>query len=361
RPDRTLAVVTIGGDRLNIAGADIEDANLVELVVGGFDEGKPVAVGGPGEIAELAVHGLRNASIRPGLEVVEPELLVPIGMGEPLTIGRRDPVGPQDVIVSGELGRPADAIARKVPEFGLAGRGGQRENGLAIGEEAGIAVTDTGLVGDLNDAAGFGRHGEEGATSCKHGAGAVRRQVDAGEIVERLLDPVDAHLVEVGLESDGDEMLLAAADVEDPEVAGAGVNDAAIVERGRLDVKDVLVTELLHVLAVRRHGVEITDAIAVGNEVNAAIPEHRIGGGSWIVGGKRNSFLGRVEAPDALGGAALVALGVARLRVPACEEERVAGSVVDGFGGLGERDELPIAAIVNENDLIIGQRGVAGR
>src|SRR6185312_16664302 len=86
RPDRTLAVVAIGGDRLNIAGADIEDANLVELVVGGFDEGKPVAVGGPGEIAELAVHGLRNASIRPGLEVVEPELLVPIGMGEPLTI-----------------------------------------------------------------------------------------------------------------------------------------------------------------------------------------------------------------------------------------------------------------------------------
>src|SRR5581483_2102953 len=163
------------------------------------------------------------------------------------------------------------------------------------------------------DAAGLGRHGEDGAAGCKDGAGPIRRQMDAAEIVERLFDPMDAHLVEIGLESDGDEVVLAGADVEDPEITGAGVSDAAVVERGGLDVKDALVTELLHVLAVRGHGVEVADTVAVGNEVDTAIPEHRIGGGFRVVGGQRNSFRGGVETPDALGGAALVALGVTRL------------------------------------------------
>ena len=77
-------------------------------------------------------------------------------------------------------------------------------------------------------------------------------------------------------------------------------------------------------VALRVHGVDIHDAVAVGEEIDAAVPEHGVRGGAGVVGREGNGFVLAVEAPDVFGRAAFVAFGLAGLREPAGEEEGVA-------------------------------------
>ena len=135
------------------------------------------------------------------------------------------------------LGR-AFAVGGELPEFGLSGLGGERDDAFAVGQEARFAVADAGVAGDFHDASGFGGEQEDGAAGGEDDVGAIGREVGGGEIVERLLDPVLAHLVEVGDEGDGDKLFVTGGEIEQPEVGAGGVDDAAFEERGGLHVEE---------------------------------------------------------------------------------------------------------------------------
>ena len=118
------------------------------------------------------------------------------------------------------------------------------------------------------------------------------------------------------------------------------VGDTAVVEGGAGGVPAGVERVLFRIASVRFHGPEVDGAVAVGEEVDAAAPPHGVLAGSGEVGGERRGFRVAVgKPPKVLGGAALVALGVAALEGQAREEQRLAGFVVGAVGRLGQRHE----------------------
>ena len=320
-PGGVAAVVAIRGEHLNRAGVCVEDFDLVKGVVGGLDVGKPLAVGRPGEVGKIAVHGLGDHFVGFGFQVEQPELLILVAVGEPVAVGRGHTVPAEDFRVLAELLGLADAVGGIFPEFGFAAGGGEGDDGFSVGSVAGFAEADGGIAGDFDDAsAGSGREGEDFAAGGENGGGAIGREVGHGEVVERLFDPVIAELVEIGNERDGDDGVLIGVEVEEPEVGAALIDDAAFGEGSGLDVESAVMRELLHVVALRVHGEDVHGAVAVGEEIDAGVPEHGIVRGAGVVGGEGNGFGAGIVAPDIFGGAALVALGGAALPGEASEE-----------------------------------------
>lgn len=252
-PDRVSAVVAVGGNGLDGAGVYVEELDLLEGVVGVFRVREPAAVGRPVEVAEVAVHGLGDSLVLFGFDVVDPELLILVVVGEPVAVGRGDAFPAQDCGVVRPLFRRGFAVGGELPELCFTGFGREGDDAFAVRQEAGFAIADIGLAGDFDDAPGFGGKQEDCAAGGEDGARAIRRDVDGGEVVDRLLDPVLAHLVEVGDQCDGNEFFVASGEVEEPEVGAGGVDDAALEERGGLDVEDVLVAFLPDAVALRVH------------------------------------------------------------------------------------------------------------
>src|SRR6202040_595520 len=138
---------------------------------------------------------------------------------------------------------------------------------------------------------------------------------------ERLLDPGVAKLVKIGDERDGDDRVLIGVEVEQPEVGAALAGKLSLGEGSVLHVKAAMVGVLLHVAALWVHGKHVHGAVAVGEEIDATVPEHRIVRGSGVVGGEGHGFRAGIVTPDVFGGAALVALRGASLPGESCEEK----------------------------------------
>ena len=149
-----------------------------------------------------------------------------------------------------------------------------------------------------------------------------------------------ALLVEVGVERDRHDAVFAGGDVEEMNVGAELVGDAAVVEGGAGGVPAGVERVLFRIASVRFHGPEVDGAVAVGEEVDAAMPPHGVLAGSREVGGEGRGLRVAVgELPDVLGGAAPVALGVAALEGQAREKQRLSGLVVGAVGRLGQRHE----------------------
>ncbi len=87
-PSGLGAVVAVGGDGLDVARFDVKYFDLVELIGCRFQISEPAAVGRPGQVVEIADHRLRDAFIFFGFDVVDPELLILVAVGEPVAIRR---------------------------------------------------------------------------------------------------------------------------------------------------------------------------------------------------------------------------------------------------------------------------------
>ena len=109
--------------------------------------------------------------------------------------------------------------------------------------------------------------------------------------------------------------------VEQPEVGSALVDHAFIGEGSGLHVKAAMMSELLHVVALRVHGEDVHRAVAVCEEIDAAVPEHRIVRSAGVIGSQRHGFGAGIVTPDIFGGAALIALRGASLPRQAGEEK----------------------------------------
>ncbi len=114
---------------------------------------------------------------------------------------------------------------------------------------------------------------------------------------------------------------------------------------------------LFDAVSVGVHGVDVHDAVAIAEEVDAAVPEHRLGRSAGVVGCEGNGFGFSVELPDALGSAALVALGFAWLLEPAGKEEDILRRI-RRFGCFSEGNDFARAHIVDEHQLRFRQSGI---
>src|SRR5205814_8066528 len=139
------------------------------------------------------------------------------------------------------------------PALDLARLVGKRDDALAVGEEAGLAVTHTGPAGDLDESPLPGRHHEHLPARGEHDALAVGGGLGGGQEVERLLEPALAQLVEVGGQADVERRVDAGSDVEEAQVGAELVDDAPVAEARRGDLPAAVPGELPEVLAVAAH------------------------------------------------------------------------------------------------------------
>ena len=343
----------------------------LDLVVGvrrAGDVGEPAAVGGPGEVGEVVDGAGVDAGVGLGLGVEDPELVVLVVVGDELAVGRGEGAPFQDRAAGGELRGVADAVGGHLPHLDLAGFVGEGDERVGVFEEAGIAVAHTVVAHHIHDAA-LAVGDDEDAAACRDGdLFAVGREVSGGDPVDGLFHPALTHLVEIGVEGDGDGVGLAAGDVEDVDVGLQLVDDAARaggVEARAHDVEADVPGVLLDVLAVGRHGPDVHVVVAVGEEVDAALkPQGALAGAGVVAGEVDGLGLAFLEVPELLDGAALVALGEAAVEGDADEGD---GRVVHGRGGggcgveggvstLGQRDEGSRAGgRVDERRLLAGQ------
>jgi hypothetical protein len=197
-PDGIHAVVAI-----DVIVCTAPDSTLNSLICSNelsadSDIGKPAAVRRPVQVGEVAVHRLRNALVLFVLDVVDPELLVFVVMSQPVAVGRGNPFPAQHLGVVGPLFRrglrrwrqtsrtPSPRFWLRAPRCSCRRAGSApRDNGRPIRRPPSRCVRSW-------------RECEDFAARGEHGAGSIGRDMHGGEVVERLLDPVLAHLIEIG-------------------------------------------------------------------------------------------------------------------------------------------------------------------
>jgi hypothetical protein len=163
---------------------------------------------------------------------MDPEALVFVGEGDPVAVGRGDAGVAEDGAVGGELDRSAEPVGGQAPEFQFPGFVGQREDGLAVGEESGVAVADAGGAGDFDQTAGLDGCYEHLAAGGERHAVALGGEVCRGQILEGFADPAFAEVIEVGGQGDGDLDIGGVGEGEQAEVGAELVGDAALVKGG---------------------------------------------------------------------------------------------------------------------------------
>ncbi len=209
---------------------------------------------------------------------------------------------------------------------------------FAVGHETGLAVTDARLVGNAHEAAALGG-GDEHATSRREDdAFPLRMDVGGRQMVDRPLDPLLAKLIEVGRQGDRHHAIDAARDVVKPDVGSQLVDDASLVQIGRLNVPAAVLGVLLEVAAGVLHRPDIEGAVPIGDEIETAVLPHRRKTLADVIGGEiRGLGVFRGESPNLAGGAAVVAFDGLAMGRRSHKVNRAVG--IDGrFARLAERD-----------------------
>ena len=356
-PGGTVGIDAVVGQLRRLARFGLEEHDPAEQVAGSLDVGEPAAVGGPGQVVEHA--DVRDGDLPQGLlgDVEQPELVILVGEGDPLAVGGRDAVEADDLGPRRHLLGRAEAVGRDSVEFPFAGLVGEDHEALAVAEEARRPGPDAVLAADLDPAAVADGGDEDVAAGDEDDAVAVRRDVPGGQIVEGFRHPPLAHLVEVGGQGDGQGRIVPGADVENAEIGHELVGDAARVEARGAGVEALVGRVLLESAALEVHGPDVHGAVAVAQEIDPALPDHRVLARAGVVRGEGRGLVGPERVgPQVLGRAALVALGVAALEGETGEVERLARGVERSVGGLAERQEgLRVRGRVEDDELGVGQ------
>ena len=104
----------------------------------------------------------------------------------------------------------------------------------------------------------------------------VGREVRGGDPVKRRLDPALAHVVEVGDQSDRHDAIGVGGDVVDADVGAELVRDAPVGQRRATEPRSRRGACAASGPPPRqRHRPQVHRAVAVAEEVHAAVPEHR--------------------------------------------------------------------------------------
>ena len=216
------------------------------------------------------------------------------------------------------------------------------------------------MRGCVHQPAALDGQNEYAAAGSGDDAGAVRRNVRGGGVIEGVLIQCSRKPIEIGSAARWDGLVGAGSDVVEVQIGAHLVDDAALRKATvALDVPTLMVRVLFEVLSVRIHRPEVHAAIAIGEEIDAAVPPHGVLAGAREVAGERHGFLARGVLPNLLRGSALVALGLAALKWQAREEEGVAaGSQTPCAAWLRGTSSMRFSR-VDGGELSVGQRRVA--
>ncbi len=361
-PGRAPAVDAVAGHRRAGLRLECVDQDLGEAVGRRLRPREEAAVGGPGDVGRsLAVR--RQEGLRLRGHVQQPEVVVVVGVGHPLPVGRRHALEAQDLSVAREGDRIAHAVRRERHELELAGRVGEPEQALAVGQEHRVTVAHARLArGPHQPPLGRGGH-EDPAAGGEHHRVALRVEMRRGQVLHRLLDPLLPELVEVGGQADRQPPLHSRGDVVEPQVGAHLVDHPPAVEGGIADVPAAVVRVLPEVLATLVHRPQVHRAVAIAHEGDAATPPLRGVALAGVVAGQADG-LGRAlhELPGLAGRAAPVALRHVVVERRPHEVERLAGGVEATLAGLAQGQDLSrLLAEIERHELQVGEGGEVGR
>ena len=182
---------------------------------------------------------------------------------------------------------------------------------------------------------------------------------DVGDVFSGIRHPLFAQLIQVTHELDRDHAIFSRPDVVVPEVACPVVDDASVRQGGLTNIEVLVRRVLCEVVAAIGHRPKIHRAIAVGDEVDPAIPPHRVVTLSQVV---RREFLCfgiafRV-APYLTSGATGVAFRHVAMIGRPYEEHGIAGGVEAPLSPLTQWESPDGAGFwIDRNQLKIGQGG----
>src|SRR5215831_4610813 len=148
-------------------------------------------------------------------------------------------------------------------------------------------------------------------------------------------------------------------EIQEPKIGATLVGDPAVGKRGGLNVKLALMGVLFEVVSFEVHGKNVHDPIAIGKEIDSSVPEHGIVGSTGPIPGEQYRFFASIVAPDVLGRAAFVTLGLAGLAIETSEEQGLTVGAIGAFGSLGQRDNFALSAVVDGDKLGLGQSRVS--
>ena len=139
-PSGTVAVVAVCCYRDAGFVLDVIDINLPEGVVRRPRVGEPAAVEGPTDAVIAPLRREIDPLRRPGLDVIEPELLIVVVGGEIFPVWRGDSVVAQHLAVAADLRGCPHAVRRDLPPLHLTGLVRHHDQ-LVFAQEAGVAIT----------------------------------------------------------------------------------------------------------------------------------------------------------------------------------------------------------------------------
>ncbi len=303
----------VGGRDLLLRGERVEEdpagALLLRLGVG-----DPLAVGRPRVVGDLPVlrrvhlgHDLRaDVHVAQALHAVRPEQL--------LAVGRPDGLVLVVVAVLRHLDRRALAVLRLDPDLVLAGPVRDVGDPAAVGRPLRVALVHAGGLRQVPRRAVLGGHGEHVAARAEERPAAVGRDL---EVRHHLAHVDQGRPPAVEILGDGDRHLrrLLGREVEPVDVAAVLEHDGVVAERGELDVEVGEVGELLRLLRAEVVAVQVhvVGRVAIRGEVDRVALPHRDDVLRRVVRQVRRLFRGEVVQPEVVGHAAPVALPRAEL------------------------------------------------
>ena len=139
-------------------------------------------------------------------------------MGDPFSIGRRDGFPAQNVAVMVSCCAWPLAVGRIEPELHFARFGRKRHHRLSIRHEPRFAEAARLVLAHIDEAALLGWRHKDASARGQRDLVAVGREMHRGKIIDGILDPMLAQIVEIGRELDRDGAILAGRDVVQAQI-----------------------------------------------------------------------------------------------------------------------------------------------
>ena len=312
----------------------------VEVDVGetahlGLGEGQPLAVGRPGEIADLEGVGLGREGHAARFHLDELEPVEPVGPGDALGIGR-----PGQLVLVGTAARSqgtrlARAVLRPDPDLVFAALVADVGDPFPVGRPDRVPLMHPGRLRQVAGRAVLGRHGEHIAPRAQQGPRAIGCDLVGGGLLADIAQaPTADGQVLANLHRDAGDLL--GLEVQAIQVPPVLEDNARVAQGGELDGEFLEIGQpsRFPVLQVHHIQVGLPGLLALRDEVDPVTMPHRkqvLGG----IGGQAGGLTGsEVVQPEFVGLAAAVALPGAELAEDA---------VVDHLPAIG-REAAPTTA-----------------
>ena len=243
--------------------------------------------------------------------------------------------------VVGEGFAGAGAIGREPPDFLVSTNIADCINPFSIDTRNGGADARILGHGDVDATARIGRRQRCRATRDQQRARTIGGQRDIIEIVQWLLQPAHAALLEIADQVDRHDPIRARGQVDVADVRAVLIDDVSILQLRITNLELVERGQRTTIAAIGGHAPEIVAAALVAEVIEATLPPHWPPQRGVHLKRQPGCLAGTIErcAPDLRHGSALVAARMVAgdMQAKAGEEDRDACGIETGLVGIGKR------------------------